>query len=310
MVKSTMKRAVLAKIEGTYGTDPTPTGVANAMRVNNLSVTPMNSDNLTRDYAGPYFRNFENIVANSHVKAEFEIELQGSGAAGTAPAYGPLLRACAMGETVVADTSVTYAPVSAALESVTMYFYNDGLVQKVTGLRGDFELTLNARAVPVLKFSMTGLYAGPIDGALPTVTLTGFKAPVAAEKTNTTGFTFLGVTSHKLEALSVKAGNEVFYRNLVGGQEVIITDRKPTAEITIDAPAIATQDIFAAAIAGTTGSMAIQHGQSAGYIATVTCGKVQPLNPAYEDASGSLMLKVPLIVLPTTGNDDMSIAFT
>lgn len=310
MAKSANKRAVLAKIESVYGTDPTPTGNANAMRVNNLNVTALNAERLKRDYAQPYFSNFEDIVVNGHVRAEFEVELQGSGTAGTAPAFGPLLRACALGETIVANTSVTYAPVSASFESVTMYFYVDGIVQKVKGMRGDCVLALNARAVPVLRFSMTGIYAGPIDGALPSVNVTAFKAPVAAEKTNTSGFSLMGVTSFAMESLTVNFANEVLYRNLVGAEQVMIQDRRPNGEVVIDYPAVATYDFFAAAIAGTTGALAIQHGQSAGYIATITCGKIQPLEPAQENTNGSLMLKIPFNILPTSGNDDFSIAFT
>lgn len=308
MAKSSVKNAVLAKIEATYKTDPTPTGVANAMRVSNLNLTPMNGDTLVRDYVGPYFRNFANIVVNSHVKADFEVELQSSGTLGTAPAFGPLLRACACGETVTASTKVEYAPVSTITDSVTMYFYKDGLVHKIVGMRGDAEVMLSAREVPTIKFSMTGIYAGPVDAALPAVTLTGFKNPVAAEKSNTSGFTFLG-TSFPLESLSLKFGNEVFYRNLVGAEEVIITDRKPTGEILIDAPTVATYDFFTAAANGTTGALAIQHGQTGTLISTIDVGVLQVLQPSYEDASGTLMLKVPFIALPSSGNDDFKLTF-
>ncbi|MCK7495178.1 MAG: hypothetical protein MZW92_31855 [Comamonadaceae bacterium] len=40
----------------------------------------------------------------------FDVEIKGSGAAGTAPELGVLLKGCGFGETVVAVTSVTYAP--------------------------------------------------------------------------------------------------------------------------------------------------------------------------------------------------------
>jgi hypothetical protein len=36
----TRKRLIVAKIESTYGTDPTPTG-ANAILVRNLEITPL-----------------------------------------------------------------------------------------------------------------------------------------------------------------------------------------------------------------------------------------------------------------------------
>ena len=44
------------------------------------------------------------------VEVTFEVEMAGSGTAGTAPAFGPLLKACGNSETIVTDTSVTYAP--------------------------------------------------------------------------------------------------------------------------------------------------------------------------------------------------------
>ena len=35
--------AILAKVEGTYGTDSTPTGAANAVLVSNLSINPLDA---------------------------------------------------------------------------------------------------------------------------------------------------------------------------------------------------------------------------------------------------------------------------
>jgi hypothetical protein len=47
---------------------------------------------------------------------EFDVDLVGSGTAGTAPAWGPLIQACAFAEVIVASTSVTYNPVSSGLQ--------------------------------------------------------------------------------------------------------------------------------------------------------------------------------------------------
>ena len=63
------------------------------------------------------------------------MELAGSGTAGTAPRYGALLQACGLSETIVASTSVTYAPVSSAFSSATIYFNNDGIRHILTGCR-------------------------------------------------------------------------------------------------------------------------------------------------------------------------------
>ena len=119
MSLKTNKRIVVAKIESSYGVDSTATG-ANAILLRNLTVTPLDGETATRDLIRPYFGNSDILVATTMAKLDFEVELAGAGAAGTAPAYGPLLRACAMSETISAGVSVTYAPISATLESVSI----------------------------------------------------------------------------------------------------------------------------------------------------------------------------------------------
>ena len=136
----TRKRLLLAKTEDTYGTDSTPTGSANAILVRNLEIVPLQSDIVQRELIRPYLGNYEQLLANTRVQVTFEVELAGSGTAGTAPAYGPVLKACGLAETLVATTSATYAPVSTSFSSVTLYFLQDAIRHIVTGARGTFRL--------------------------------------------------------------------------------------------------------------------------------------------------------------------------
>ena len=46
--------AILAKIEATYGTDATPTEAANALLVSNVSINPLNAQNVSRDLIRPF----------------------------------------------------------------------------------------------------------------------------------------------------------------------------------------------------------------------------------------------------------------
>lgn len=103
MVQLTRKRSILAKIESSYGVDSTPTGAANAILVKNLNVTPLAAASVSRDNIRSYMGGFDNLTANAHVECDFEVEIAGAGAAGTAPAYGALLRACALSETILAS---------------------------------------------------------------------------------------------------------------------------------------------------------------------------------------------------------------
>lgn len=106
----TRKRTILAKIESSYGVDPSPTGALNAILVKNITPTPQETNLVPRDLIRPYFGNFTQLPAAIYGKMAIEVELAGSGTAGTAPAYGPLLRACGMSETALAAAHTGTAP--------------------------------------------------------------------------------------------------------------------------------------------------------------------------------------------------------
>ena len=184
----TRKRLLLAKAEVTYGTDPTPTGAANAILVRNLEIVPLQSDVVQRELIRPYLGNYDQLLANTRVQVTFEVELAGSGTAGTAPAYGPVLKACGLSETIAASTSATYAPISASFSSVTLYFFQDGIRHVVTGARGTFTLNGAVGAIPTIAFTMTGVFNAPTDTALSAPTYQNQATPLIFKNGNTTSF--------------------------------------------------------------------------------------------------------------------------
>ena len=305
------KRLILAKTETTYGTDPTPTGTANAILVRNLEITPLQADTVTRDLIRPYLGNSDQLLAQTRVEVTFEVELAGSGAAGTAPAYGSVLKACGLAETVVATTSVTYAPVSASFSSVTLYFFNDGIRHKVTGCRGTFELSAEVGQIPTISFTMTGIYNDPTDTATPTPTYANQAAPLIFKNGNTSNFSIFSY-SGCLQSLSFQMANEVIYRELVGcTKESLIVNRAPAGDVVIEAPTITAKDFFAIATGSSTGSISFQHGATAGNIVTFTTGQSDIANPSYSDQDGIQMLNLPYVAVPTSaGNDELSLAYT
>jgi hypothetical protein len=305
------KRLILAKTESTYGTDPTPTGSSDAILVRNLEVTPLQADVVSRDLIRPYLGNSDQLLANTRVELTFEVELAGSGTAGTAPAYGPVLKACGLSETVVATTSVTYAPVSASFSSCTIYFHNDGIRHKLTGCRGSFSVNAEVGQIPVISFTMTGIYNAPTDTALPTPTYANQAAPLIFKNGNTSNFSIFSY-SGCLQSLSFEVANEVIYRELVGcNKEVLITNRAPSGTAVIEAPTIATKDFFTIANGSTTGSITFQHGATAGNIVTFTTAQSDIGSPTYSDQDGIQMLNLPYLAIPSSsGNDELSLAFT
>jgi hypothetical protein len=314
MAKLARVRSILAKEETTYGTDASPTGADDAIQVSALEISPAESEVLSRDLIRSYLGNSPQLIANTRVNVTFTVEYSGSGTAGTAPQYGPLLKACGMSETVVASTSVTYAPVSTSFDSVTMYIDNDGIRHIVTGARGTFTMSLNANQIPVYNFTMTGQYNAPTDTASPTLTFQNQADPLIFNDTNTTAFTLFSATGLALQSAEIDLGNEVIYRELVNStKEILITNRAATANFVIEAPTLATKDFFALSVAGTAGNLSIVHGTSAGNIVTLTAptSGLSLGNPTYSEDQGIVMLNIPTTMVPSSsGNDEISIAYT
>ena len=304
------KKVVLAKMETTYGTDPIPTGPANAMLVRNLNINPLESDTVDRNLIRPYLGRSQQIPTGQRVVIDFEVEMVGSGTAGTAPAWGPLMRACGHSETVAVGTSVTYAPISSSFESVAIYVNVDGVLHKATGARGTMTASWPNKDIPVFKFTFTGLWNQVVDGAAPTPTYTAFQDPLPVSNINTTPFTLHGFAAVMSEMSFDQAG-AIVHRSLVGGSEsVLITDRQPQGSITIEATTVAQKDWWTVAQASTLGALDITHGITAGKKVRFQAPKVQLVTPAYSDMDGIQMLQMAMNFVPNTGNDEYTWTLT
>ena len=304
------KRLILAKTESPYGTDSSPAGT-DAILVRDLSITPLQSDVVDRELIRPYLGASEQLLANTRVEVTFQVEMAGSGAAGTAPAYGRVIQACGFSQTLSAGVSATYSPVSDTFSSVTIFYNIDGVLHKVTGCRGTFTLNAAVGEIPTIDFTMTGIYNAPTDTAAPSVTYSNQATPLVFKNGNTTGFELLSFAGC-LQSVELDMGNEVIYRELVGcSKEVLITNRAVSGTVTIEAPTIAQKDYFTAALGDVLGNLTFQHGQAAGNIVTVTSTTVDIGDVSYEDQDGIHMLSVPVTAVPgSAGNDEIEFVFT
>lgn len=289
-------------------------GGSNAIQVTNLEVTPIESDNIQPPALQGFIGNSTRgtILANKRVSVTFDVELSGSGTAGTAPAYGPVLKACGLSETTVAATSVTYAPVSGTFDSVTIYCFYDGTRHKITGCRGTASFTLNAGELPTISFNMTGLYNAPDDTALSgTFTVANQAAALEVSDANVTTNTFHGVSNACVETLSFALNNEYSFRPVLCGDSVVLTNRAPGGNAVIEAPAIGTTDYFAKAVAVATGSSIFTLGATGGNITTLNMPQTDVTGVSYGDTNGVINLSVDYLALPTTaGNDEFTLVYT
>ena len=311
MALLTRKRVILIEAESSYATDPTPSAT-DAVLVRDLTITPQSSDVVSRELIRPYLGASEQLLANTRVECTFAVELAGSGSAGTAPRYGSALKACGLSEVVVSSTRVTYAPVSTGFSSVTIHYNIDGVRHKVTGARGTVELSAEVGQIPVLNFSMQGIYNAPDDSALPSVTYGNQEEPLIFKNGNTSSFQLLSFGG-ALQSVNFDLGNELVYQELVGGtKQVLLVDRQATGSVTIQAPTIAQKDFFAAALVDNTlGNLQFTHGTTAGNIVQFTSSKVDIGDVNYGDIDGIASLEIPYTLVPSTsGNDEFSLIYT
>lgn len=384
------KKTVWHKIEAENGVDPTPTAALNGIEVRNMSLTPLKLKKIEQNIEQAYLGSMRELVVGQEMLLKFDVAIAGSGTAGTAPAYGGLLRCCKRSETALAaavtgtaqagsTTSITlaaaasatddayrnmeiaatggagdgqtaiiksyngttkvatlfeavsvafdvtteysigaqvvYAPVDSGDDSGTFYIYQDRLKFKMLGCRGNVQETLDPLKLPVYTFTLTGLWGGYEDvAAMPADTVyTAWKDPLAVSTTNTTGFLLHGFATN-MYSYSLDDGNQVVHRDdVVGVEDVVITDRKCTGSVTIQKPLKAEKDFYAAAGVGGTrpveGSMTITHGITAGNIVRFYQPAVTVGEPSDTDKNGVTAITMALRILPVApgGNDSLII---
>jgi hypothetical protein len=301
------RQALLAKIETTYGTDSVPTGLADALIVRNVQSTPIEVTREARELLRPFLGNSSDVIGARFNRLRFDVEVAGSGVAGTAPKYGPLLRACGMAQVVNAGVSVVYTPISTLPESVTMYLFRDGVLHRFLGSRGSVSLRAQYRSVPLFSFDFTGFFVPVTDTALPTATYTLQATPLAFNRENTPTFALHGVSSAVIRSFSFDLANQVVYRNIINSEVVRIVDRKPTASFEIGAELMAVKNWFASVSAAELGSMNLVHGTVAGNTVQIGAPAVQLNGITEGDMDGDIMLTAAAVLQPNAGNDEISI---
>lgn len=317
MARFSANDAILAKIETTYGTDPTPTGAANAILISNLNVNPYNANEVDRNLLRAWMGGSEQLVGTADITIGFDVEYQSSGAAGTAAAWGPLLRACGFAEAISAGSRVEYTPISTGFESLTIYFYDDGVLHKALGCRGTVSLDLGISNRPVFKFSFLGLDGGISAASSPAETLTAWKAPLVVTDaftgdftvgaTYTTG-TLSGGTAYPSRGLAMDMGISAVYTPLLGTESIEITNRAETGHVDLDLTAAQEVTFYANIKSNATQAISLVHGTATGYKMLLHAPAAQFINPSKVDYNGRRLVGLDIRLVPgtsTTGNDQI-----
>jgi len=300
------KRVLISKIETVYGTDSVPVGT-DAILISEAKLTPLVADTEKRGNLRPYLGRDKEIHVGENVQLTFSCEVAGAGSAallaGTAPAFGKLLRACGFSETITIAQDAVYSPVSASFESITHVFNLDGQNHKMTGCRGTVSIVQDVNKLPKFQFAFTGIYNAPSSVAAVTPDFSAFQTPEPAGKGRTGQFSLGGWAGVPI-SLTTDIANSVVFHQTLTTNEIKITDREPAGQLRVEATDLSTKNFFTEALANGTGALSIQHGQTSGNIVVIDAPNTQILKPDYGDLNGMATVDMGLAFIPGNSGDD------
>lgn len=315
----TRSSAVLLKNEAVVGTDAIPTGGANAMLVGDVDVRPLVANNVNRDRLRAFIGGNVSLVGTKYKEISFNVEAVGSGTLGTAPAWGPALRSCAMAEVVTAGVRVDYTPITDNQETCSIYAWKDGVRHILLAAKGEWSLTLKAGGMPMFTFRFMGIDGGESVQTNPTVTLTNWRVPqvltdaftqdlVSGGTVSPTGApSITGGSAIVSNGIELSSGNEVSFTPLIGLETIDVTAREVTGNTSLDETA--TQEVARMALvrANNLAALSLLHGTVAGDKLLVHLASAQFSEMGYEDVNGKLMQRYSVRGVPVNGNDEVRI---
>lgn len=309
------KHLILAKIESVYGTDPTPAEATEALVTAGEPTFEVINEPVQRAVPLAYFGKLSAISVGTGLKLNFSTELKGSGSAGTAPREGCLFRACNMTQTLPGGTSAVYTPNSTFEgESVTLWFWADGNLHKISGCVGTFKIPLKTREIMKVEWEFTGIYASThiTNVALPAPTY----ASVSPLIFKSAGFTYNSVGTLVITELMLDMGNAVSRRDSANATSGIaryfVSDRDAKGSMNPETVALTTLNPWTLFNAVTQANIAAAVSGGAGNIVTLAVTGVTLDAPKYGSRENILTWDLSFTLNPTlsAGNNEVVITFT
>lgn len=312
--------AVLMKPEALYAIDSLPVPASDAILLRKFSCKPLDGKYVNVPEVRDYMGGSVDLMGMSYVSGSFEISGSGSGVAGTPTQWAKFLRTSAFAETITAGVRCDYNPISSAMESGSLYYYDDGVLKKALGMRTNLTSIKEGYGdVPIFGFNFVALDAGASAAANPALNLTNWKQPEVINSANsgmlTLGCTYsagalVGGTTYPSKGIELSLGGKIGFTELLGGESVDFTDRDVTGKITLDLDAATEVANEAVVKAGSLTGIGMLHGSVAGKRLLTYLANVQLKNPTKAVLNGRRVIDYDIKAVPTegTGNDELILA--
>lgn len=311
----TRRRIVVAKIESVEGTMETlVVGDAGILAIDpkfDVDIQ-MHERNNQLNSLSP----LQPVPGARSAKVSFRAELKGAGVAYSAsvkPAVGVFLRGCGFLETIdvtASNEKATYTPASTGVPSLTIWVYEDGVIKRARGCRGNVRISAKLGEPVFAEFDFTGVYSGTVDGAMLSPTFEATVPPVVLGNTLT-----LDAYNMIAESISFDMGNALALRSSIsavdGYLSALITDRKPTGKLDPELVTVATYDFFGKWQAGNAAALTFgPMGPLNAYNKfTITAPKVVYTKVGEGDRNGDLLADLDFMLCRNTGDDEFKLEF-
>jgi len=267
-------------------------------------------DQVSRNLDSAFYGAQSSAPSNERRTFSYEVEIAGSGAAGTAPAWMELLMGCGMAAAALtpATSAVQVFAAPGSSSSITHYDHLSDQRRKAVGSVGTFSLDFAAGAYPFISFSWTGLVptATPFDKASPgVVDLTRWRQPLEVNDANT-DFLLDGYAA-KLKSWKADAAVAVALRNLVGSRYIRRGNHGVKSTLVIEAVDIATKDYIGKLRNGALVTFLLTHGTQAGNIVEIASAKTQITNITESKEDDVVMWTIELLHTIDGGAVDLQI---
>lgn len=302
MVQLTRRNVILAKIESTYGTDPTPTTADNAIEVQDLNLKPVKTP-LERAAQHETLQRKPSLLGEEYYEISFKVEISGTGSAGTPPRLSPLLKACDMSETIITGGSpvVKYRDASEDQGSAFIYAYWGGRLHKIGGVKGSVKGMFEAGKIGMLEFTLQGTKAAaPAITSMPTDAVYDDASGTVQICKNGT-FSYNSKTTLCANLFDFDLQNTIALSRCLSSTYTVerftVTDRNPIASINPETQVQTSYDFYGDAL---TNQRELSY--AVGSVFTITIPKFNPFSPEFEDVDGILHDKINGQISESTGD--------
>jgi len=308
------KQVILAKSESAYGSDAGPTDV-DAKMVIDPSITPLEVEKLERNYLSDTLSKRPHLLGRKHVSISFGMELKGDIetvlASDNRAEIDPLIRACKFRASYSASSAtagsfgtdyVQFFPTDEgmdftddnAYQSVTLYYYLDGILHKVKGAVGKCDFFFAAGEIPRINFAFSGLYETAVSSTMPTAQYKKTAPPVTYA-----GTMEIKGSSVNVQQLTIDIGQTVSPRPSINADHGIagfeVTDRVPVGAVNPEAANSPTDAhwLWDDIGDGKERPIRLKIGKQDGNYITVYAGSAVFDNIGYAEREGILVQEVP-----------------